>query len=344
MAKIENEKNESNDITSKELIELKKNLAKDVIDKLVTDDSNVMSTIIKWSIKNYLVDEKTLIDTIHDKVIVWWFWELIGLITPTLKKYREMFSKVNTKDELEDLRTTIFNEIWWTKSDSTTSTESENTKPKEPSKPTQENDWKAAKKETEEKVQDWLDKKSKTYTNAKSGLTYKCFDQVLDPASSLKDKSGTVASRWCLLASGATITSDFCPSVTLTDCFKNVNHRTADRAVEKMSNNKRTSKALLKWEHSNRTHKECETAQKEIEENLEKWYPAVIGARHKGIDGINSSIVSQHYRAIVDMRTHNGKKEFFVANTYKNRSWGWFSEDKIFKNMIHASIFTPNNT
>lgn len=250
-----------------------------------------------------------------------------------------MFSKVSTENELQNLRTTIFSEIWKTESNPTTNQESWEQEEKELSQSsTNENSQK------EEKNKKGLDKEKKTYTNAKSGLTYKCFDQVLDPASKLKDKSGAVASRGCLLASGATITSAFCPTVTLTDCFKNVNHQTADKAVEKMSNNKWTAKALLKWEHDKRTHKECEIAQKEIEENLEKWYPAVIGARHKGIDGINSSIVSQHYRAIVDIRTHNGKKEFFVSNTHNNRSWWWFTEDKIFKNMIHASIFKPSNT
>ena len=108
-----------------------------------------------------------------------------------------------------------------------------------------------------------------------------------------------------------------------------------------MSDNKRKSEALLEWEHGNRTKAQEQQAQAKIEENLEKWYPAIIGARHKGIDGINPSIESQHYRAILDMRIQNGKKEFFVGNTYKNSCWGWISEDKIFKNMIHASIFTP---
>ena len=109
-----------------------------------------------------------------------------------------------------------------------------------------------------------------------------------------------------------------------------------------MSNNKRTATAVLKGEHGNRTKTECKEAQKKIEENLNEWYPVIIGARHNGIDGVNTSIVSQHYRAIVDIRTNNGKKEFFVANTYKNWSWWWLSEDKIFKNMIHASTFKPS--
>lgn len=191
-----------------------------------------------------------------------------------------------------------------------------------------------------------VDKGKNTYTNPISGLTYKRIDQVTDPAGKLRyswKRSGkTVANIWCLLASGCTVTSALCPEVTLTDCFNNVRHWTADKAVAKMSNNKWKSEALLSWEHGNRTKTQEQKAKEKIIENLKKWYPAVIGARHSGIDGINNSIVSQHYRAILGIRTENGKNEFFVWNTYKNGSWGWMDEDKIFKNMIHASIFTPN--
>jgi len=191
-----------------------------------------------------------------------------------------------------------------------------------------------------------VDNGKNTYTNPISGLTYKRIDQVTDPAGKLRyswKRSGkTVANIWCLLASGCTVTSALCPEVTLTDCFNNVRHWTADKAVAKMSNNKWKSEALLSWEHGNRTKAQEQKAKEEIIENLKKWYPAVIGARHSGIDGINNSIVSQHYRAILGIRTENGKNEFFVWNTYKNGSWGWMDEDKIFKNMIHASIFTPN--
>lgn len=175
----------------------------------------------------------------------------------------------------------------------------------------------------EEKLQDGLDKEKKTYTNPKSGLTYKRIDQVLDPAGKLKYPGGkkTVASIWCLLASGCTITSAFSPSVTLEDCFKTVRHWTAGKDVPKMSDNKQKSEALLKGEHGNRTKAECKKAQEKIEENCEKWYPAIVACRRKGIDGVNTSIVSQHYMSILDMRTNGGKKEFFVGNTYKN--WHW---------------------
>jgi hypothetical protein len=48
MAKIENEKiKESNNSISNELLELKKNLAKEITDKLMEKDSNLMTSIVK---------------------------------------------------------------------------------------------------------------------------------------------------------------------------------------------------------------------------------------------------------------------------------------------------------
>jgi hypothetical protein len=48
MTQIENEKTkESSNITFDELLGLKKNLAKEVIDKLVEKDSNLMTSIVK---------------------------------------------------------------------------------------------------------------------------------------------------------------------------------------------------------------------------------------------------------------------------------------------------------
>ncbi len=235
---------------------------------------------------------------------------------------------VNFFKKASDWIKKIFGSDWQSEQESTNSSKSNENTPKQ---------------NEEKKLQEGFDKEKKTYTNPKSWLTYKCIDQVLDPAGKLKypDRKKTVASIWCLLASGCTITSALSPSVTLESCFNNVRHWTADKAVAKMSDNKRKSEALLPWEHGNRTKEQCKQAQTKIEENLEKWYPAIIGARHKGIDGINPSIESQHYRAILDMRIQNGKKEFFVGNTYKNSCRGWISADKIFKKMIDASIFTP---
>ena len=228
--------------------------------------------------------------------------------------------------------------LFWIKWNSGETSHSENSNENTPKQ-----DEERQKKTEEKKLQEGFDKEKRTYTNSKSGLTYNCIDQVLDPAGKLKYPGGknTVASIWCLLASGCTITSALSPSVTLESCFNNVRHWTADKAVPKMSDNKRKSEALLPWEHGKRTKSEEQQAQAKIEKNLEKWYPAIVAVRRNGIDGVNSSVESQHYRAIIDMRVQNGKKEFFVGNTYKNWCWGWLSEDKIFKNMIHASIFTP---
>ena len=113
MTDVENENLiESGEGTSDELLELKKNLADEVVDKLLQKDSSLMPFLLKWSISNYLVDDWSFKDLIHDEVLFKGFWDSVWLITPALKKYREMFGKVNTKGELENLRKTIFDDIW----------------------------------------------------------------------------------------------------------------------------------------------------------------------------------------------------------------------------------------
>lgn len=372
---MENIENIQNDWTNNQLLELKKELANEVIDRLLENNSNSIPDIPKWLMIDYLIDENTRIDIITDGILQV-LWELTNLLTPTLTKYREMFSKVTTKNELEQLRTSIFNEIWWVNHiSSANSKETNSSTPNKLDKPNWESSW-----EQEEIKKEWwkkeptisnekkskkhdkthskennnktshevLDDKWKTYTNPISGLTYRRIDQVTDPAGKLRypwKRSGkTVADIWCLLASGCTVTSALSPEVTLKDCFNTVRHRNANDAVEKMSNNKWKAEALLKWQSGKRNKSDCEKAKEKIIENLEKWYPAIIGARHSGIDGTNNSIVSQHYRAILGIRTQNGKREFFVGNTYNNGSWGWLKEKDIFSNMIHASRFFPNES
>ena len=97
--------------TSNELLTLKKNLANDVVDKLFEKDSNFVSALFKGSVVDYLVDENTINDALHDEVLVWGLWQSLWLVTPELKKYREMFSRAKTRTDLESLKTTIFNEI-----------------------------------------------------------------------------------------------------------------------------------------------------------------------------------------------------------------------------------------
>ena len=113
---IENENNE----TSDELLNLKKELAEEIVDKLLEKDLNISSYLFKWSIADYLVNDDTFSDKVHDEVLMWNFWKEAWIITPELKKYREMISNAKTKDDLENLKTTIFNELWQNNQESNT--------------------------------------------------------------------------------------------------------------------------------------------------------------------------------------------------------------------------------
>ena len=105
---VENEWSETNE----ELLELKKELAEEIVQKLQEKNSNFLSAMLEWSIADYLVDEDTISDSIHDEFLIWNLWESAWIISPELKKYRKMFSDAKTKNDLENLKTTIFNEIW----------------------------------------------------------------------------------------------------------------------------------------------------------------------------------------------------------------------------------------
>lgn len=105
--------------SSDELLNLKKELANEIVDKILEKDSNLFSVLFKWSVSDYLVDENNIGDTIHDEIMLEGLWQTIWLITSDLKRYRDMLSGAKTKDDLENLKTTIFNEISWTKRDST---------------------------------------------------------------------------------------------------------------------------------------------------------------------------------------------------------------------------------
>ena len=105
---IENDNDESSD----ELLELKKKLAEEIVKKLQEKDSSLLTSMLEWRITDYLVDENTIWDILHDKLLLWGLWKSAWIITPILTKYREMLSKAKTKDDLENLKITIFNEIW----------------------------------------------------------------------------------------------------------------------------------------------------------------------------------------------------------------------------------------
>ena len=152
----EHENIETTDSTSDELLKLKKGLAKEIVHKLQKKDSSLFSSMLEWSITDYLVDENTFSDAIHDELL-WWLWKSAWLITPELKRYREMLSQAKTKDDLESLKTTIFNEIWQdspSSGSSTTGTSSSTTS-------TTESSWWTA-------ASAWSDEKAKVDTTSES--------------------------------------------------------------------------------------------------------------------------------------------------------------------------------
>lgn len=139
-ANKDNQSVEASNTTPDEILELKKKLAEEFVDKLSEKDSDSMDPFTKLAIKKYLVDENNPIDTFFDEVIRW------ELLPQDIKKYREMFCAANTKDQLENLRKDIFNEIWWTEQVSTTtqksdtSTEASDTPAKSSDAPTESSD------------------------------------------------------------------------------------------------------------------------------------------------------------------------------------------------------------
>ena len=353
MTDIEN-KNipENSDTTSDELIELKKQLATEVVEKLLEKDPNLASSLPKKSMTDYLVDEKTIKDVFHDEIRLWWLWELIWLtIAPVLKKYREMFSKANTKNDLDNLKTTIFNEIWWNLQASTpiqepgestwnTKETKESNKKTLNEEKTQEKWWEKQssgssdkKKEKKENNQDGLDKEKKTYTNPKSGLSFNIYDQA-------KRNNKNLAARWCMLTSAACISSAVDKSITPVDYYNKHRHSLVYNSIPKMTNNKIQSKVLLPGEKNKWPKEKTQQAIEEMIKNLEKWQPVEFMVHWPRHGGNNTLTTWQHYMAAVDIRENWGNKEVFIANTHNGKWWGRYPVDKAFASLRQASTYT----
>ena len=72
---VENVKEKNVEIwgdTSDELLKLKKELANDVVEKLLEKDPDVVSFIMKEQMADYLVNENTISDVLNDKLLLWW--------------------------------------------------------------------------------------------------------------------------------------------------------------------------------------------------------------------------------------------------------------------------------
>lgn len=107
----------SGNMTSDELLDLKKKLAEEVVNKLLEKNPDLLSSVLKKSVvANYLVADGSIDDFVIDKFMIKFWWETTWLLTisETLERYRGLFSEADTKNKLENLRETIFNEISWT--------------------------------------------------------------------------------------------------------------------------------------------------------------------------------------------------------------------------------------
>ena len=103
------------DDTSDELLELKKKLAEEVVHKIQGKDSGLMSTLLEWSMVDYLVNEKTITDFFHDEILLKNIWESTWLLKDDLRrdleKYRDMLDSAKNEEDLEKLRKEIFDDI-----------------------------------------------------------------------------------------------------------------------------------------------------------------------------------------------------------------------------------------
>ena len=124
---------ETSDNTSAEILELKKS----IVEEFVKKNFDSSSSFKKWIIKNYLVDKKSRLDKFFDRFIIWGLWKVFWLLPKDIEKYREIFSEADTKNKLEELRKSIFNDAWWTER----STDTDESCPPSENSETVDNSW-----------------------------------------------------------------------------------------------------------------------------------------------------------------------------------------------------------
>lgn len=107
------------------LVDLKKQIAEEVVNKMIEKKPDAFLSLFKKTYEDYLVDEWTLEDRAGD-FFMWAIWWWLDVVSPALEKYREMMNTAKTESELNDLKTKIFNDIDWIQSQQGDSTQ-ENT-------------------------------------------------------------------------------------------------------------------------------------------------------------------------------------------------------------------------
>lgn len=101
------------DETSDELLDLKRELAEEIIQKMQEKDSSFSSLVFEPFMIDYLVDDDSMLDKLGDKGFEK-FLESSELtdkkIIDELRLYRKQLNQANTKEEIESLKASIFND------------------------------------------------------------------------------------------------------------------------------------------------------------------------------------------------------------------------------------------
>ncbi len=105
---IETINKEEDTETTENLLELKKELATQIVDKMEADSPDLMLSMGKNVVVDYLVDEWRT-DKIHDAVVEQGLDALLSSHAWKLKERREKLGKVGTEAELQTLKTEIQN-------------------------------------------------------------------------------------------------------------------------------------------------------------------------------------------------------------------------------------------
>lgn len=186
-----------------------------------------------------------------------------------------------------------------------------------------------------------------SYTNSKSGIKYKLYDQTRWPWAWYRyDNTRTVSNNWCMLTSAAVVASSLWNfNVTPWDLFKSHKHTLVRDSVPAESNKK--LKSNLIWFNKGWTQDANNETLSQIKENLQKWNPAIIMVKGRAKWWKSKFTSSQHYMALLDISDDGSK--IFVGNSCTRLWWdrssnGWYPTTDVLTSVREATLFTPIQT
>ena len=116
----------NNDEIDNSLIELKKEMAWRIVDKMQEKKWDLMLWLWKDMVVDYLVDEWGL-DSISDEIVVWKILDIFELSLEELTHLRDDISNTTTESDLQSLETRIIEQLDKGTTDEATTSQSETT-------------------------------------------------------------------------------------------------------------------------------------------------------------------------------------------------------------------------